>query len=133
MAAPSVLLGGVLRPEVDPEGENAVHQLRLGIAEHGVIHEVGLHLLFEAKALSSLDGGKAPGTDGVRPVSEPVDHGLGVESFGHPTIVQGRFPRYDRLWPALHCRHMVDGGCPGPVGCVGRRLGRGQSGDKEFR
>jgi hypothetical protein len=27
---------------------------------------------------------------------------LGVESFGHPTIVQGRFPRYDRRWPALH-------------------------------
>jgi hypothetical protein len=86
---PSSALGrSVPRPQVDPEGEDSVRHVGLGVTEHGVVHKVDLHLLLEPQTLGAFDGREAAGPDGIRPGLEPVDHRLRVESLGHLPIVQ---------------------------------------------
>ena len=60
----------------------AVDQLRLGVADHGVVGEVPLGLLAEALPLGTLDGWHAPGPDRLGPLAEPDHHLLWVEP-GH--------------------------------------------------
>lgn len=101
---PNSALGrSVPRPQVDPEGEDSVRHVGLGITEHGVVHKVDLHLLLEPQTLGAFDGREAAGPDGIRPGLEPVDHRLGVESLGHLPIVQAvlrdttaRVPHYTK-------------------------------------
>ena len=77
-----------LRSQIDPEGEDSVHHVGLGVTDHGVVHIVDLHLRLELQTLGAFDRREAPGPDGIRPGLEPVDHRLGVESLGHLPIVQ---------------------------------------------
>ena len=59
----------------------------LGVAEHGVVHEVELGLLHEALALGALDGRDAPAAHRRGPGAEALDHGGRIELLGHaPTV-----------------------------------------------
>jgi flavin reductase (DIM6/NTAB) family NADH-FMN oxidoreductase RutF len=79
--------GAVGRPKIDPESEYAVLDEGLGVAQHGVVHEVHLGLLHEALAVRTLDGRKSPVADGLSPGAETCHHLLGIEFVGHgPTV-----------------------------------------------
>ena len=76
-----VLASGALRAgtEVDPKGQNAVDEARLSIAEHGEVHEVEVSLFGETSPFGPFDRGQSASADGLGPVSEPGDHGIGIE------------------------------------------------------
>ena len=69
--------------EVDAQGEDAVVERGVGVADHGVVHEVRPGLLDEPFALRTLDRRDAPLADGPGPRLETLDHGIDVEILGH--------------------------------------------------
>jgi hypothetical protein len=75
------------RSQIDPEDEHAFLDGGVGIAQHGVVHEVQLGLLHEAFAIRALDGGEAPIADGLGPETESRHHLLGIELVGHDVTV----------------------------------------------
>jgi hypothetical protein len=73
------------RAEIDAQAEDAVFEMGLGVADHGVVHEVGPGLVHEALSLRSFEGRDAALAHGPSPGLEPLDHGVGIEVFGHRT------------------------------------------------
>ncbi len=74
---------GRLRPQVDAQGQDAVDQLGLGVADHGEVGEVALGLLAKAHPLGALDRRHAPRPHRLGPLLEAHDHFLGIESRRH--------------------------------------------------
>ncbi len=72
-----------LGPEIDAQVEDAVFEVGLGIADHGVVHEVGPGLVNEALALGTFEGRDAALADGPGPRLEALDHGVGIQLIGH--------------------------------------------------
>ena len=70
------------RPQIDAQRQDAVDQLRIGIADHGEVREVPLGLLAEALAFWTLDRRHAARPDRFSPIPEPGHHLLRVEP-GH--------------------------------------------------
>jgi len=64
------------------QGQDAVDQFGLGVADHGVVGEVQLRLFTETLPLGSFNGRHAPRTDRLGAGPEPGDHLLRVEP-GH--------------------------------------------------
>ncbi len=76
--------------KVDPQHEDPILDRGLGIADHRVVHEIGLSLALEALAIGALDRWQAPCTNRIGPGPEAFHHGLRVELFSHGPIVPGR-------------------------------------------
>jgi len=87
--------GRLGRPEIDPQGEDPVVDVGLGIAEHGEVHKVDLGLLLETLPIRTFHGWQPPGSDGVRPRPESLHHRLGVELFRHGPMVPGLPVRHE--------------------------------------
>ncbi len=79
MDGPTRVSGCSLWPQIDAQGEDAIDQVGLGVADHGVVGEVLLGLLAEALPLGTLDGGDATGAHCLGPLAEAGHHLLGVE------------------------------------------------------
>src|SRR5664280_3843267 len=85
----------VVGTEIDPQCEDPVVDGRLGVGEHGEVHEVRLCLLLEPLPVWSLDRREPSGPDGIGPVPEPFYHGLRVELIGHGAMVPVGTTRYE--------------------------------------
>src|ERR1700680_3504911 len=90
-AGPSSVLSRVGRtgPEVDPQGEDAIVERGVGVADHGVVHEVRPGLVDEPFAVRALDRWDTPLADGPGPRLETLDHGIDVELLGHTRMLTG--------------------------------------------
>jgi hypothetical protein len=89
--------GLFLWAQVDAQREDAVHELGLGVADHGVIGEVALGLLAEALAFGPLDGRNSPGPYRLGALTEAGHHLVRIEH-GHQRR-PGRNGRQQRRAP----------------------------------
>jgi hypothetical protein len=63
--------------------KDPVFEAGLGVADHGVVHEVDPGLIDEPFALGALQRGDAALAHRSGPSLEPLDHGLDIQVLGH--------------------------------------------------
>ena len=71
--------GFVLGAQIDAQGQDAVDELGLRVADHGVVGEVTLGLLSEALTLGPFNWWDAPGAHGLGPGAEAGHHFVWIE------------------------------------------------------